>query len=183
MTTHNTASDAANTAVRAYLTTLGEKYLGHGFNTASGKGKQLWTTIKEAFDNKCAYCAKETERLTMEHLVSFNRSSGGLHHPGNIVPCCKTCNSRRKENGMEVDWRTHLADVIERDCQSVATLRSRQGQIETHVQEYKYPELTDDEVAAIKTIAQSLYESVSAEVHRGTDLYWAIHQSMITKSS
>ena len=40
MTTHNTASDAADTAVRAYSTTLGEKHLGHGFNTGSGKGKQ-----------------------------------------------------------------------------------------------------------------------------------------------
>lgn len=65
MTTHNTGSDAANTAVRAFLTTLEERYLGHGFNTGSGKGKELWSKIKESFCNRCAYCDGKVERLTM----------------------------------------------------------------------------------------------------------------------
>ena len=43
-------------------------------------------------------------------------------------------------------------------------------------------DLTDDEMAAISTIAKSLYEAVATEVKRGTDLYWAIHQSMISKT-
>ena len=92
MAIHNTASDAANTAVRAYLTSLGEKYLGHGFNTGSGKGKQIWEEIKTDFNNSCAYCNDSDSKLTMEHLISFNRDQGGLHHPGNIVPCCRVCN-------------------------------------------------------------------------------------------
>ncbi len=183
MTTHNTASDAANTAVRAYLTTLGEKYLGHGFNTGSGKGKQIWTEIKESFGNRCAYCDQEPDRLTIEHLVSFNRGDGGLHHPGNIVPCCSGCNRRRKEGGQEVDWKSHLADVVGRDGHSIPTLRGRQDRIEEHIDNYNYPDLTDDEVAAIRTIAGSLYEAVSTEVKRGTDLYWSIHESMISKAN
>jgi hypothetical protein len=183
MTTHNTGSDAANTAVRAYLTTLGEKYLGHGFNTGSGKGKHIWTAIKDSFGNRCAYCDQEPSRLTMEHLVSFNRSEGGLHHPGNIVPCCPECNRRRKEDGREVDWRTHLADIIERHEHSVTTLRARQRKIEDHVSDFGHPNLSDDEMAAIRTIAQSTYDAVAREVKRGTDLYWAIHESMINKSN
>ena len=182
MTTHNTASDAANTAVRAYLTTLGERYLGHGFNTGSGKGKEIWLEIKESFRNRCAYCDQEPNRLTIEHLNSFNRDSGGLHHPGNIVPCCPDCNRRRKENGHEVDWKTHLADIVERDGHSITTLRSRQKLIEEHVQNYHHPNLTENELAAISTIAKSLYEAVASEVKRGTDLYLAIHRSMISKS-
>ncbi len=181
MTTHNTASDAANTAVRAYLTTLGEKYLGHGFNTGSGKGKQIWDEIKETFDGRCAYCDDGASRLTIEHLNSFNRQSGGLHHPGNIVPCCPPCNRRRKVDGKEVDWKTHLADIVERDNHSINVLRSRQQKIETHMSDYGHPKLTDDELAAISTIAMSLYEAVAAEVKRGTDLYWSIHKSMISK--
>ena len=181
MTTHNTASDAANTAVRAYLTTLGEKYLGHGFNTGSGKGKQIWTEIKESFRNRCVYCDQESNRLTIEHLVSLNRDAGGLHHPGNIVPCCSGCNRRRKDNGHEVDWKTHLADVVERDGHSISTLRCRQQRIEDHIQSH-YPDLSGDEVAAIGTIARSLYEAVATEVKRGTHLYWAIHQAMIRKA-
>ena len=183
MTTHNTASDGANTAVRAYLTTLGERYLGHGFNTGSGKGKRIWVEIQESFDKRCAYCDLEQEKFTIEHLVSFNRDSGGLHHPGNIVPCCKTCNRRRKENGLEVDWKTHLADIVERDGHSITIFRERQRRIEEHIERREHPKLTDDEVAAISTIARSLYESIATEVKRSTDLYWAIHQSMINKSN
>ena len=41
MAVYNTTSDAANTVVRAFLTRVGEYYLGHTFNTGSGKGKLI----------------------------------------------------------------------------------------------------------------------------------------------
>ena len=42
--------------IRAFLTKIGEEYLGHSFNTGSGKGKEIWTRIKEkAFDKKCVF--------------------------------------------------------------------------------------------------------------------------------
>ena len=40
MTTYNTGADGANTSVRAFLTRVGEFYLGRPFNTASGQGKK-----------------------------------------------------------------------------------------------------------------------------------------------
>lgn len=53
MTTYNTGSDAANTAVRAYLTKVGEIYLHRTFNTASGKGKDDWNRIcNTVFQNR-----------------------------------------------------------------------------------------------------------------------------------
>ena len=53
MTTYNTSSDAANTMIRAFLTKVGETYLGRSFNTGSGKGKEIWSRIKaDTFDNK-----------------------------------------------------------------------------------------------------------------------------------
>ena len=55
MAIHNTGSDAANTAVRAFLTRVGERYLGHGFNTGSGKGNQIWEDTKDSFEGRCAY--------------------------------------------------------------------------------------------------------------------------------
>jgi hypothetical protein len=83
---------------------------------------------------------------------------------------------------MEVDWRTHLADITERDEHPIPVFRARQRRIEEHIRNYNHPNLTDDEMAAISTIAKSLYEAVATEVKRGTDLYWAIHQSMISKT-
>ena len=56
MTIYNTSSDSANTMIRAFLTKIGEECLGHSFNTGSGKGKEIWTRIKEkAFDKKCVF--------------------------------------------------------------------------------------------------------------------------------
>ncbi len=185
MTTHNTASDAANTAVRAYLTSLGEQFLGHGFNTGSGKGKSIWTVIKkDDFESRCAYCGSDNTELGMEHLICFNRNDGGLHHPGNIVPCCKACNRRAKDqNKNEVDWKTHLNTiVVDRHGLSEDVAQQRKERIRNHILKYKYPQLTDDELAAIQTIAQAIYEGVGQEVRRGTELFWAIHKSIINKN-
>jgi len=33
--------------IRVFLTKSGEEYLGHSFNIGSGKGKGIWTRIKE----------------------------------------------------------------------------------------------------------------------------------------
>ncbi len=141
--------------------------------------------IQASFRNRCAYCDIKEEslkgNLQREHLISFNKDAGGLHHPGNIVPCCAGCNKRRKEDGQEVKWKTHLMDVVKRDGHSIPALERRQKRIEDHIKNYEYPDLTDNEVAAIRTIARSLYEAVSTEVKRGTDLYWAIHEAMIRK--
>jgi hypothetical protein len=32
---------------------FGETYLGHGFNTGSGKGKRVWLEIRESFGDRC----------------------------------------------------------------------------------------------------------------------------------
>ena len=48
MATYSTASDAGNTAVRAFLRKVGEVYLGRSFNTESGKGKADWERIRDS---------------------------------------------------------------------------------------------------------------------------------------
>ena len=44
----------------------------------------------------CHYCKKKflPEELTMDHVVPLSR--GGKSIKGNIVPCCKKCNSDKK---------------------------------------------------------------------------------------
>ena len=41
MTTYNTSTDSANSNVRAFLTKVGEFYLGRSFNTSSGWGGNI----------------------------------------------------------------------------------------------------------------------------------------------
>ena len=44
----------------------------------------------------CYYCKKKftPEELTMDHVVPISR--GGKSVKGNIVPCCKECNNKKK---------------------------------------------------------------------------------------
>ena len=44
----------------------------------------------------CHYCQKQfsPDELTMDHIVPLAR--GGKSTKGNVVPCCKSCNSEKK---------------------------------------------------------------------------------------
>ena len=117
MAGHNTAFDAANTAVRAFLTKIGEYYLGRNFNTGSGKAKADWEKIRDkVFEGKCAYCGTSETKLQADHLVMFNKEQFGLHHPGNIVPSCPKCNSRSKHSsGNYNSWEDHLSFICKQN--------------------------------------------------------------------
>jgi 5-methylcytosine-specific restriction endonuclease McrA len=52
-----------------------------------------WREIKEAFDHRCAYCDKKTQRLTRDHITPVD--DHGDHHVHNIVPACQSCNSSK----------------------------------------------------------------------------------------
>jgi 5-methylcytosine-specific restriction endonuclease McrA len=52
-----------------------------------------WTAMKEHYGHCCVYCGKKQQRLTQDHLTPL--SQGGSHTLRNIVPACKSCNSRK----------------------------------------------------------------------------------------
>lgn len=184
MAIYNTASDAANTSVRAFLTKVGEHYVGHGFNTGSGRGKLFWQDIRDrVFGSVCAYCGKADGKLTIEHLIMFNRAEFGLHHPGNIVPCCTKCNGRSKNDAGEyLGWREHLRRVCsERNEESA--LEERLNRILAHHEtgKYAYPKLKAEEVSAIKVIAQSLYQNIKAEADKSLRMYKDLDREFVSK--
>ncbi len=55
---------------------------------------QWW--LNEIGRGICHYCQNEFDpkELTMDHIVPLSR--GGKSTKGNIVPCCKKCNSEKK---------------------------------------------------------------------------------------
>lgn len=59
----------------------------------------MWAMVKRAWKNCCAYCGTrsiKTDRstwLTQDHITPL--SKGGAHVLANIVPCCRSCNSRK----------------------------------------------------------------------------------------
>lgn len=48
--------------------------------------------ITETFGGRCAYCPEPA--TTWDHLVAV--ANGGKTEPGNILPACKRCNSRKR---------------------------------------------------------------------------------------
>jgi 5-methylcytosine-specific restriction endonuclease McrA len=64
-----------------------------------------WEWLLDACGHRCAYCGKETEQLTPDHVVPL--SQGGANSLSNIVPACETCNKQKgaktpEESGMEL---------------------------------------------------------------------------------
>jgi len=180
MATYNTASDSANTAVRAFLTKVGEHYWGKSYNTGSGSGKAIWLEIKaQKFNNCCAYCNEHSDSLQIEHLVMFNRTECGLHHPGNTVPCCKACNKReRKEDKSYAHWEEHLMKVCIKRAE-VNKYEERKNKIIKHTREMNHPDLNTKEVHAIKVIAKSLYENIKIESEKSLQLYKELDEAFV----
>lgn len=59
---------------------------------------------------QCYYCRRRVHphELTMDHIVPVVR--GGRSAKGNVVPCCKACNSQKKYL-LPVEWEGYLERV------------------------------------------------------------------------
>ena len=183
MTTYNTSGDAANTAVRSLLTKIGEYYLQKSFNTSSGYGKHEWNRIKkEVFGNRCAYCNGMNQKLQIEHLIMFNRTEYGLHHPGNVVPSCKDCNKRLKVNKKFITWQEQLKRICNEKNQN-DQYQERLKKINQHIENENYPKLSKEENSAIKVIAFSLYENIKNEMEKSLNLYKNLDTEFVKKNN
>lgn len=180
MAVYNTSSDSANTAVRAFLTKVGEFYLGHSFNTRSGKGKEIWGVIRDIdFESSCAYCGDSSSKLQIEHVLMFNRTEFGLHHPGNVVPCCFQCNRReRLEDNRFCSWEQHLERICcHRGEQEFFDIRKQR--ILDNFNKFNYPKLNQNEQHAIRVIANSLYENIKSESEKSLELYKQLDEAFV----
>jgi 5-methylcytosine-specific restriction protein A len=68
----------------------------------------------------CHYCQSKflPKELTMDHVVPIAR--GGTSSEGNIVPSCKTCNSKKK-------LKTPAEEILEKLAAEAAEAASRDG--------------------------------------------------------
>ena len=69
------------------------------------KESQWWK--RRVAKGKCYYCGSATppKELTMDHIVPIAR--GGQSTRGNVVPCCKTCNTAKKQL-LPMEWEAYL---------------------------------------------------------------------------
>ncbi len=69
--------------------------------------KTRWWQKKTA-SGVCYYCDRRVvhQELTMDHLVPLTR--GGRSTKGNLVPCCKSCNTKKKSM-LPVEWEEYIS--------------------------------------------------------------------------
>ena len=65
-----------------------------------GISLEEWRAMKKAASQRCHYCGSKARPLAMDHVIPL--SKGGMHEPSNIVPACKSCNSRKHDKAPEV---------------------------------------------------------------------------------
>lgn len=60
----------------------------------------------------CFYCGSRLapKKLTMDHIVPLSR--GGRSTKGNVVPCCKDCNNKKKQL-IPMEWEEYLLNKVE----------------------------------------------------------------------
>lgn len=54
---------------------------------------EQWAEILECFGWACAYCLRSDRPLTLDHIIALVR--GGTHSSDNVVPACRSCNSKK----------------------------------------------------------------------------------------
>jgi 5-methylcytosine-specific restriction endonuclease McrA len=52
-----------------------------------------WQIIKEHYGHRCVYCGKKPKQLTQDHITPL--SAGGSDTLWNVVPACRSCNSKK----------------------------------------------------------------------------------------
>jgi 5-methylcytosine-specific restriction endonuclease McrA len=59
---------------------------------------------------ECYYCKKKIspKELTMDHIVPLIR--GGKSTKGNIVPCCKECNNKKRYM-LPIEWSEYIENL------------------------------------------------------------------------
>ena len=76
-----------------------------GARTVEGFSTEAWHQMVKTYRGRCAYCGKKTDDLTQDHVMPLIQ--GGSHCASNIVPACRSCNSRKhgrtpEQAGMEL---------------------------------------------------------------------------------
>lgn len=75
---------------------------------------QEWENAKTYFDNSCAYCGKQLQRLTQDHFIPL--SKGGTYTIRNIIPACKSCNCAKHDNNFNEWYKSYKFYSADREA-------------------------------------------------------------------
>lgn len=81
-------------------------------NKARELRKSRWWQQKTS-TGTCWYCSQKVgfHNLTMDHVIPLAR--GGRSTKDNLVPCCKDCNTKKK-NALPIEWDEYMEELQRR---------------------------------------------------------------------
>lgn len=128
-------SSIANLFIRSILADIGE--LQGGFTS------QHWQQTLEYFGHRCAYTGlllkpEETDR---DHAVPLNRTSGGLHVYGNLLPACRQANNEKGSLAYDVFLRSQPTRFASLKSLSAAQREEKITAIETFMAQAGYDQV------------------------------------------
>lgn len=90
----------------SFISTITDEHIRKEKAKARAIRKTQWWKRK-CSQGTCYYCGKRVEpgALTMDHRVPLIR--GGTSSKNNIVPACKSCNTRKKHL-LPIEWEEYL---------------------------------------------------------------------------
>lgn len=59
-------------------------------------------------DSKCVYCGNTATAL--DHVIAVK--NGGNNYPTNLVPCCTSCNSKKKDRSLNDFLKGNISDTL-----------------------------------------------------------------------
>lgn len=83
-------------------------------NVAGKHTEVEWRNLLQLCGSMCIYCGDTGVEITKDHVVPISQS--GVDDIDNIVPCCRRCNSSKKDN----DPTLWLMKIVER-CSSATS--------------------------------------------------------------
>lgn len=74
--------------------------------------REQWEALKEIYGNRCAYCGRKMRRLSKDHIIPISQGNPEtVDKIENILPACKSCNSR-KHTSMPSSYQIILATEV-----------------------------------------------------------------------
>lgn len=102
-------NDTAEIMGEAFFVPADEEHVRREKSKAQELRRSQWWK-NELGRGQCYYCRQRIspKELTMDHVVPIIR--GGLSRKGNVVPCCKECNAKKKYL-LPVEWQEYLSKL------------------------------------------------------------------------
>lgn len=80
-----------------------------GFNSISEKA--FISSLISWQLNRCVYCNKQLEDKSVDHVVPISKC--GSHSERNIVLCCRSCNSKKHNFILGVEWNPEIIEICD----------------------------------------------------------------------